>query len=211
MADRVDFFWDPICPWAWITSRWILEVAEQRPVDVDWKFISLRFVNRDRDYATEFPEGYEQRHNWGLRLLRVAAAVREVAGREAMGDLYTAYGEVAHDQRNRDALDDTAAVAKLLSGLGHDETLARAADGTGYDDVIMAETNDALKRCGGFVGTPVISFAPPDGPSFFGPVFSRVPKGEEAVAMWEAAITLARNPEFSELKRTHRNKPDPSR
>jgi hypothetical protein len=210
MAD-VEFFWDPVCPWAWITSRWMLEVAAQRPLEVDWKFISLRFVNKDRDYATEFPEGYLRTHTQGLRLLRVAAAVRESVGRDAVLDLYTAYGEIIHDARNRDALYDTPAIADVLGRLGHKRSLAEAADGTDHDEVILRETNEALNRCGGFVGTPVISFAPPDGPSFFGPVFSRVPQGEEALALWDAAVTLGRYPHFAELKRTDRAKPDPTR
>ena len=210
MAD-VEFFWDPVCPWAWITSRWMVEVQSQRPLEIDWKFISLRFVNQDRDYDSEFPEGYLRTHTEGLRLLRAAAAVRQSAGPEAMFDLYTAFGEIIHDARNRDALYDTPAIADVLGQLGHKRSLADAADGTDFDDVIMAETTEALDRCGGFVGTPVISFAPPDGPSFFGPVFSRVPKGEEALALWDAAITLGRYPHFAELKRTNRPKPDPSR
>jgi hypothetical protein len=210
MAD-VEFFWDPVCPWAWITSRWMLEVAAQRPLEIDWKFISLRFVNKDRDYATEFPEGYVRTHTQGLRLLRAAAAVRESAGRDAMPGLYTAYGEIIHDARDRDAVYDTAAIADVLGRLGHKRSLAEAADGTDFDKIILGETNEALDRCGGFVGTPVISFAPPDGPSFFGPVFSRVPKGDEALALWDAAVTLGRYPHFAELKRTDRGKPDPSR
>ena len=210
MAD-VEFFWDPVCPWAWITSRWMVEVQSQRPLEVDWKFISLRFVNQDRDYATEFPEGYVRQHTQGLRLLRVAAAVRKSAGPEAMPDLYTAFGEIIHDARNRDALYETPAIADVVGLLGHKRSLADAADGPEFDDVILAETTEALDRCGGFVGTPVISFAPPDGPSFFGPVISRVPKGEEALALWDAAITLGRYPHFAELKRTNRGKPDPSR
>jgi 2-hydroxychromene-2-carboxylate isomerase len=210
MAD-VEFFWDPACPWAWITSRWMLEVADQRPLEIDWKFISLRFVNKDKDYATEFPEHYERIHTQGLRLLRVAAAVRESAGRKAVGDLYTAYGEIIHDARDRDSIYDTPAIADVLDRLGHKRELAEAADTTDHDDVILAETTEALDRCGGFVGTPVISFAPPDGPSFFGPVLSRVPKGQEALDLWDAAVTLGRYPHFAELKRTERGKPDPSR
>jgi hypothetical protein len=210
MAD-VEFFWDPVCPWAWITSRWMLEVAAQRPLEVDWKFISLRFVNKDRDYATEFPEGYVRNHTQGLRLLRVAAAVRASAGRDAVLDLYTAYGEIIHDARNRDAMYEIPDIADVLGRLGHKRSLAEMADSTDHDEVILAETNEALDRCGGFVGTPVISFAPPDGPSFFGPVLSRVPKGAEALELWDAAVTLGRYPHFAELKRTDRGKPDPSR
>jgi hypothetical protein len=189
----------------------MVEVAAQRPLEIDWKFISLRFVNKDRDYDREFPEGYVRQHTLGLRLLRVAAAVRQSAGPEAMPDLYGAFGGIIHDDRNRDAIYDTPAIADVLERLGHKRELAEAADGTEFDDVIMAETTEALERCGGFVGTPVISFAPPDGPSFFGPVLSQVPKGEQALALWDAAVTLGRYPHFSELKRSNRGKPDPSR
>ena len=211
MTADVEFFWDPVCPWAWITSRWMLEVAEQRPMEIDWKFISLRFVNRDRDYDEEFPPGYPEIHGLGLSLLRVAAAVRESAGREAMQPLYSAFGTVIHDQRRRPDMLEAANVRKVLADLGHPEPLAAAADSTDFDAIIDAETTEALERCGGFIGTPVISFRPPDGPSFFGPVISRVPKGEEALSLWDAAVTLGRNPDFSELKRTTRNPPDPSR
>jgi hypothetical protein len=207
----VEFFWDPVCPWAWITSRWIVEVAAERSLEVDWKFISLRFVNKDRDYAATFPEGYERIHTQGLRLLRVASAVRAEAGRGAIFDLYTAYGEIIHDARSRDTLYDTSAIAEVLSRLGHKRSLADAADSTDHDGVIMVETNEALERCGGFIGTPVLTFAPPDGPSFFGPVVARVPKGEEALTLWDAAVTLATHPHFAELKRTKRGTPDPSR
>jgi hypothetical protein len=204
----VEFFWDPVCPWAWITSRWVHEVRRQRPLEVDWKFIALRIVNEERDYATEFPEGYEAGHNRGLYLLRVAAAVRKHVGPEAVGDLYTAYGEVMHDGRNREAFDDRARLEALLEGLGHPAELAGAFDEPAYDDVIRAETADALDRCGGFIGTPVLSFAPPDGPSLFGPVISQIPKGNEALQVWDAVATLASRPYFSELKRSNRPKPD---
>src|SRR5688500_7532787 len=125
MAD-VEFFWDPVCPWAWITSRWMVEVQSQRRLEIDWRFISLRFVNQDRDYAAEFPEGYLRTHTEGLRLLRAAAAVRRSAGPEAMFGLYTAFGEIIHDARNRDALYDTPAIADVLGQLGHKRSLADA-------------------------------------------------------------------------------------
>lgn len=207
MAD-LEFFWDPVCPWAWIASRWVHEVDAVAPLDVDWKFISLRMVNEHRDYAAEFPEGYEKIHNRGLALLRVAAAVRKHAGEETVGALYSAYGEAMHDGRDRTAFDDPARLAGVLTGLGHPAELAGATDDTAFDDVIRAETTDALERCGGFIGTPVLSFAPPDGPSLFGPVFSVIPKGSEAVRMWEAVRTLAATPYFSELKRSNRGTPN---
>src|SRR4028119_2498156 len=95
MAD-VDFFWDPMCPWAWITSRWMVEVQEQRSMDVDWRFISLRVVNDAKDYDKDFPPRYPEVHGLGLKLLRVAAAVREQHGRDRLGALYTALGNRPH-------------------------------------------------------------------------------------------------------------------
>jgi hypothetical protein len=205
MAD-VEFFWDPICPWAWLTSCWVREVQAQRPIDVDWRFISLRFVNQDRDYGT-FPEGYERTHTRGLELLRVAAAVRERAGREAVGPLYRAFGTVIHDGASAESFDTPGRAAEILAGLGLPPKLADAAYSTAHDDVIRAETDEALGRCGGNVGTPIISWSPPEGPSFFGPVISKAPKGDEALRLWDAVTELGANPWFSELKRSTRSRP----
>ena len=100
MSD-VDFFFDPICPWAWITSRWAVEVAGLRQLEVDWRFISLRIVNEHRDYETEFPAGYPEIHGLGLRLLRVAAAAREEGGNAAVGALYSEFGRIIHSEHRR--------------------------------------------------------------------------------------------------------------
>src|SRR3954467_10698287 len=100
MAD-LEFFWDPVCPWAWITSRWVVNVTAERPMDVDWKFICLRIVNEARDYSQD-REGYERGHMRGMELLRVAAAVRDAVGREAMLPLYHAYAQVIHVDRERE-------------------------------------------------------------------------------------------------------------
>lgn len=207
MAD-VEFFWDPVCPWAWITSRWVLNVMEQRPMAVDWKFISLRIINEGRDYETEFPPHYKEIHTRGLELLRVAAAVRAQAGPEAVLSLYSAYGTIIHDEHTPEVFSEPSGVADVLAKLGHPVDLASAAHSTEFDDLIRAETSEALGRCGGFIGTPVVSFAPPDGPSFFGPVISRIPKGDEALQLWDAVLTLGRNPDFSELKRSTRGEPN---
>ncbi|MGQ0615916.1 MAG: mycothiol-dependent nitroreductase Rv2466c family protein [Acidimicrobiia bacterium] len=205
MAD-LDFFWDPVCPWAWITSRWVLNVADERPLSVDWKFISLRKLNAGRDYEREFPKGYARIHERGLELLRVAAAVRAESGPAAMLPLYTAYGRVIHNQDNSTLFDDRSGIAGVLAALDHPTALAEAAYSDEFDDVIGEETDQALDRCGGFIGTPVLSFLPPDGPSFFGPVISQAPTGADAVRMWDAVRTLAENPDFSELKRSVRGK-----
>ena len=205
MAD-VDFFFDPICPWAWITSRWVEEVRAQRGLDVAWRFIALRIVNEHRDYDRDAPKHLES-HTAGLRLLRVAAALREKVGPEAVGPYYAAVGGAIHVDRRRDDFVDPEAVRPVLSSLGHDPALADAATDTAWDDIVRAETEEALRRTGKDVGTPILTFAPPDGPSFFGPVISRVPRGAEALDLWDSVERLARFPGFAELKRSIRERP----
>lgn len=207
MAD-VDFYFDPVCPWAWLTSRWVVNVQDERPMTVDWKFICLRIVNEDRDYERDFRPGYERGHTRGLELLRVAAAARAEVGPEAVAPLYTAFGRIIHLDRNAQAFDDPAGVAGVLAELGLPAGLGVFATRTDYDDVVRAETVEALDRCGGNIGTPVLTFGPPDGPSFFGPVINKAPKGAEAVELWEAVTALGSNPHFSELKRSLRGRPD---
>jgi len=209
MAD-VDFFWDPVCPWAWITSRWVEEVAGQRSLEVDWRFIALRIVNEEKDYEKDFAPGYPNRHQLGLRILRVASAVRDAHGREPVGGFYTAVGNRIHVENDRESLDPVEGIAAVLEGLGLPGSLAKAADDDSYDGPVRADTEEALSRAGKDVGTPIVTFAPPDGPSFFGPVINRIPRGEEALALWDAVETVARFPGFSELKRTVRGKPQTS-
>jgi hypothetical protein len=206
MAD-VEFFWDPVCPWAWITSRWVVNVAAVRPLDVDWRFICLRMVNDSKDYDTDFPPAYQRGHLRGLELLRVAAAVRQHAGPSAMLPLYSAYGQIIHIEGDPGAFDDRTGVEGVLAALGHPLELADAAYRDGFDDVVRAETDLALGRCGGNIGTPVLTFGPPDGPSFFGPVINRAPSGADAVELWDAVVALGSNPHFSELKRSLRGRP----
>ena len=204
MAD-VEFFFDPICPWAWITSRWVEEVRRARPLEVDWRFIGLRIINEHRDYDRAFPPNYLELHTLGLRLLRVAAALRATVGPEAVGPYYTVVGGIRHVDGG---VPDPVAV---LAELGHDPALADAAGDTSWDDVIRADGDVALARTGRDVGTPIITIDPPDGPSFFGPVISRVPRGPAAVELWESVERLARFPGFAELKRAVRERPEPER
>jgi len=207
----IEFFWDPVCPFAWITSRWVEKVVAQTNYSVDWRFISLRLLNKDKDYATEFPPDYEHGHTAGLRMLRVAAKVRAELGREHMGPLYTAYGEGYWDQPKgsgmRAKLGTVEWVGDILDGVGLPRTFAAAADDDSWDAEIDAETETALARTGRDVGTPIITFEPPDGLSFFGPVISRVPSDEQAVPLWNAVIELARFPGFAEMKRSMREVP----
>lgn len=177
-------------------------------MEVDWKFIALRIVNEDRDYEKEFRPGYERGHTRGLELLRVAAAIRERIGDDAVLPYYTAVGTALHLERRHEEFDAPAGFERILEELGHPKELAEAALDTGFDTVIREETRTALDRTGGNIGTPVLTFGPPDGPSFFGPVINRAPKGAEAVELWDAVVALGSNPHFSELKRSLRGRPD---
>ena len=210
MAD-VEFFFDPICPWAWITSRFTVEVARQRDLQVEWKFICLRMVNETKDYDREFPAGYVNAHGGGRRMLRIAAAARDHGGNEAVAALYTALGEELHtggrsdDIREADyrVIDDAVAAAGLppeLVARGEDEAL---------DLVLREETELGLSRTGKDVGTPILTLAPGTDreASIFGPVIARIPRGEEALRIWDAAELLVRTPGFAELKRSARDRP----
>ncbi|MDA8271032.1 MAG: DsbA family protein [Actinomycetota bacterium] len=207
MMYDVDFFFDPVCPWAWITSRWVSEVASLRSLEVNWKFISLSMVNSERDYQNEFPAGHNEIHILGLNLLRIAGAVRDEAGNSAVGRFYTDVGTSIHAKRKREEFKDPGKVADFLSSAGYQSGLIDAMADPSRDRVIEEETKLALDRAGRDIGTPVITFAPPDGPSFFGPVISRIPRGEDALALWEATERLALFPGFAELKRSVRESP----
>jgi len=210
----VEFFWDPICPFAWITSRWIDEVARLRGLNVDWRFINLRLLNEGRDYDADFPAGYVDLHERGRRMSRTAAAARAAHGREAMGPLYTALGTSIWEQPRGEgpsALDRAGTdehLRAVLVACGLPAELAAAADDEAHDAALRSDTEDAIARTGPDVGTPIVAFDPPDGPAFFGPVISRVPRGDAALELFDAVVTLARWPGFSELKRTNREWPD---
>jgi 2-hydroxychromene-2-carboxylate isomerase len=207
----IEFFWDPVCPFAWITSRWVETVAARTGYRVDWRFISLRLINKHKDYATEFPPGYEFGHTAGLRMLRVAAAIRDELGRDPLGAVVTAYGRSHWDRPESDPLGQRLStrdhVAGVLAAAGVPERFADALDDDSWDSLIDAESELALSRTGRDVGTPIVSFRPPDGLSFFGPVISRVPSEDEAVELWEAVTRLASFPGFAELKRSMRERP----
>ena len=206
----VEFFWDPVCPWAWLTSRWVREVAEQRGLSVDWRFISLRLLNGHRDYATHFPAGYIEGHGSGLKLLRVAAAIRAAEGRDRMDALYTQFGGDIHVRgRRHDMVDHfEAGFPDYLRSVGIEDRYVDAANDDSWDAVLQAETDEALSRTGKDVGTPIVSFhRNGELHSFFGPVISRVPRGEEAVRLWDAIWEVATFPGFAELKRSTREHP----
>ena len=206
----IEFFWDPVCPWAWITSRWVVEVAAQRNLSVDWRFISLRLLNEHKDYATDFPDGYIAGHGSGLKLLRVASAIRAAQGPARMSELYTQFGGDVHVRGRRSDIVDhfDAGFPDYLRSVGIEEEFLAAANDESYDEGLRASTQEGLSRTGKDVGTPIISFRR-DGvqSSFFGPVISRVPTGDEALRLWDAIWEVANFPGFAELKRSLRERP----
>jgi hypothetical protein len=210
VAADVEFFWDPMCPWAWITSRWVTKVAEQRKLDVDWRFICLRLLNEHRDYEKDFPPGYVEGHGSGLKLLRVAAAVRDAEGPERMAALYTQWGGDIHVRRRRKELTEhyEEGFPDYLRSVGIEERYLGAANDESWDEVLRKDRDEALSRTGPDVGTPIISFTRQgQTQSFFGPVISEVPPPERVTALWDAVWELATFPGFAELKRSLRDKP----
>ena len=210
MNTDVEFFWDPVCPWAWLTSRWVEEVARQRDLTVDWRFISLRLLNRTKDYETDFPAGYPAVHGTGLKLLRVAAAIRDAEGPERMGALYRQFGGDLHVRGRRNEIVENfeAGFPEYLKSVGIEDEYIASANDESLDASLLASTDEALSRTGKDVGTPIISFGRGETVySFFGPVISRVPRGEEALRLWDAIWEVATFPGLAELKRTLRERP----
>jgi hypothetical protein len=206
------FYFDPVCPFAWMTSKWVRLVAAQRDYSVDWRFISLRILNANTDYSAHFPAHYEEGHTAGLKLLRVAARVRAEQGRAAVGPFYQAIGTQLFDTVRQERLPAVRQAARTLveSALqtaGLPSVTADALDDSTLDDAIRAETEEALALTGRDVGTPILHFKPPGGTAFFGPVISRLPGPEAAVELWDHVIALADFPGFAEIKRSLRERP----
>ena len=203
----VEFFFDPGCPFAWQTSQWMRRVVELRGIRVGWRCISLRMINEGNDLPDEMVEAQERT----LRYLRVCAAARDRLGNEAVGDLYRAWGErYWYVDAGGELVDRLAAAARnvdveeILRALDLPDDLLDAADDRSWDRVIRAESDEAFRRTGDGVGTPIITYDPPHGSSLFGPVISEVPDDERAVELYDALRTLADFDAFSELKRTER-------
>jgi hypothetical protein len=206
------FYFDPVCPFAWLTSKWVRMVAAQRAYRVDWRFISLRIVNANVDYAAQFPDFYEEGHTAGLRLLRVAARARAEHGRAAVGPLYEAISGRIFDAPRDERLSAADQAARhilepLLRKAGLPVDLADALDDNTFDGEIRAETEEALTLTGRDVGTPILHFQPPDGTAFFGPVISRLPSPDDAGELWDHVVALAGFPGFAEIKRSLRERP----
>jgi len=206
----VRFWFDPTCPFAWLTSKWVRLVQEQRGYEVEWRFIALRLVNRDVDYAAHFPPEYEDGHTFGLHLLRLCAQVRDDHGGDAVARLYEALGRRIFDSADgppRDPAGARAVASEALAELGLPVSLLAALDDAGRDARLQAEGDEALALTGKDVGTPILHIAPPEGAAFFGPVISRMPSAEQAAELWDHVVGLARFPGFAELKRSLRERP----
>src|SRR5258708_4973733 len=207
------FYFDPVCPFAWMTSKWVRIVQTQRDYTVDWRFISLRVINATVDYDSHFPAGYEAGHAPRPKLLRAAARTRAEHAPDAPAPPSQALGarifDTAADSDQPDGgyRGTRAFLAPVLAEAGLPSELADALDDSAFDAEIRQETDEALALTGKDVGTPIIWFQPPAGIAFFGPVISRLPTEGEAVALWDNVLALASFPVFASLKPSLRDHP----
>jgi predicted DsbA family dithiol-disulfide isomerase len=194
----VDFWFDPLCPWAWMSSRWLLEVEKVRPIAPSFHVMSLAYLNADKD----IPEAYRTKLEPAWGPVRVAIAAAQAEGDQVLLPLYTALGNRIHLE-GRDI--DRALIVEALEEVGLPPSLADAAESTAYDEDLKKSHHAGMDQVGMEVGTPVIST---EGVAFFGPVVTPAPKGEAAGRLWDGVLLVAATPGFFELKRTRDQDPD---
>jgi 2-hydroxychromene-2-carboxylate isomerase len=195
--DTADFWFDPACPWAWMTSRWMMEVEKVRPVDVRWHVMSLAVLNEGRDLPEEYRELLDRA--WGP--VRVIIAARELHGEQYVKPLYDAMGTRIHPGGNKDF---AAVIAQALEEVGLPAGLAGYAGQDSFDQQLRASHSEGISLVGQDVGTPVVAV---NGVAFFGPVVTPAPQGEAAARLWDGAVLVAGTPGFFELKRTRTQGP----
>jgi hypothetical protein len=199
--EDVQFWFDPLCPWAWITSRWILEVEKVRPVRTEWRIMSLAYLNLVQHEGQGQSEEYLERMSRAWGPVRVCAAAAEQAGPGILGPLYTAIGTRLHNEGRRD---DPSVIPEALAEVGLPASLADAAESTEFDQVIKESHNQAFDEVGLDVGTPVVRVR---GRALFGPVITPTPRGEAAGRLWDGLALVAEADGFFELKRSRDRKP----
>jgi len=197
-AEKADFWFDPTCPFAWVTSRWIGEVEKVRNITVDWHVMSLSVLNEHKEDISEAYKAHVARA-WGP--VRVIIAAAEAHGPSVIKPLYDAMGTQIHIHANKDLTD---VVAKALAEVGLPAELAQAATTDAHDAALRASHAEGINKVGQDVGTPVVAF---NGTAFFGPVITRIPRGEDAGKLWDATVALASFPYFFEIKRTRTESP----
>jgi 2-hydroxychromene-2-carboxylate isomerase len=195
---QLDFWFDPLCPWAWITSRWVLEVEKVRPVTARWHVMSLAVLNEGKE---DMPDRYKEamRQAWGP--VRVCIAAEQKFGQDVLLPLYTAIGRRFHDEK---ADRGRPLIEAALAEAGLPAELADAMDDESYDDALRASHKNGMDRVGYEVGTPVISV---NDSSFFGPVVSPIPRGEAAGRLWDGVLLVSGTDGFFELKRSRTRDP----